>query len=133
MATLTVFFDDPFWVAVLELHDDGRVRATRHVFGAEPTDAELHQFLLRHGTALLARAERAAPVDGAEPAAPARNPKRLAREAQRARPGTAAQEALRKELELRKQASAARSRQDREAHAEHRRAARRARSRARHK
>jgi hypothetical protein len=136
MATMTVFFDDPFWVAVLEMRDRDRVRATRHVFGAEPTDAELYQFLLRHGVALLARAERSAAVDGDRSVSVAvRNPKRLARDAARAaqlaRPSTAAQEAVRKEVELRKRASAEHSREDREAHAEHRRDVRRAKSRAR--
>jgi hypothetical protein len=47
MATMTVFFDDPFWVAVLELQYNGRVRAARQVFGAEPTDAELYQYRVR--------------------------------------------------------------------------------------
>jgi hypothetical protein len=138
MATMTVFFDDPFWVAVLEVHDGDRVRATRHVFGAEPTNAELYQFLLRYGGVLLARAEGAAAVPGdrSEPVA-VRNPKRLAREAaraaQQARPSTAAQEAMRQEIELRQRASAARGREDREAHADHRRSVRRAKSRARHR
>ncbi|MBT8224580.1 MAG: DUF2992 family protein, partial [Dactylosporangium sp.] len=57
---MTVFFDDPFWVGVLELDDGRHVRAVRQVFGAEPTGAELYQYLLRHGVGLLARAERAA-------------------------------------------------------------------------
>jgi hypothetical protein len=133
-----VFFDDPFWVAVLELHDGGQVRATRQVFGAEPTDAELYQYLLRHGTTLLVRAEHGLAVDGdGATSVPARNPKRLARDAARAaelsRPSTAAQEAVRKEFELRKHVAAERSREDREAQAEHRREVRRAKSRARHR
>lgn len=136
MATMTVYFDDPFWVAVLELRHGGHVRAVRHVFGAEPTDAELYQYLLRHGTALLVRAERAGAVtDDRPPPAPIRNPKRLARDAARAarrsRPSTAAQEAVRRDLELRGQAAAQRGRERREEHTEHRRQVQRAKSRAR--
>jgi hypothetical protein len=136
MATMTVFFDHPFWVAVLEVQDREGVRATRHVLGAEPTNAELYQFLLRHGVALLDRADRSAAVEGTERApGTVRNPKRLARAAARAaqmpQPSTAAQDAVRKEIELRKRTSAERSREDREAHAEHRRDVRRAKSRAR--
>jgi hypothetical protein len=84
MATMTVFFDNPFWVAVLELHHDGRVHAARQVFGAEPTDAELYQYLLLHGSALLARVERSAPGKDRPLPGPVRNPKRLARDAARA-------------------------------------------------
>jgi hypothetical protein len=99
MVTMTVFFDDPFWVAVLEVSDKGQVRAIRHVFGTEPSDPELYQFLLDHGSELLARAEQSTAVlDDRTASPPVRNPKRLAREAARAasqpRPSTAAQEAI---------------------------------------
>ncbi|WP_255950335.1 YjdF family protein [Streptomyces odontomachi] len=125
--TLTIRFDAPFWVGVLEVEEAGAVRATRHVFGGEPTDAELHQFLLRHGTALLARAEANPPVP-AETRRPARqNPKRAvrlaAREAARVaqgQRGTASQEALRLELEQRKSSGAAEARRRRQDAAERR-------------
>lgn len=153
MATMTVFFDHPFWVGVLELHDGRRVRAVRQVFGAEPTDAELYQFLLHRGTELLVRAERAAPAShpsdqrkpvpdhgndrGNDRGSGRGNPKRLAREAARAarepRPSTAAQEAMRIDLERRAQVARQRGREQREAAAEQRRAARRAKARARHR
>ncbi|MGI5247147.1 DUF2992 family protein [Dactylosporangium sp. CA-139066] len=59
--SLTEREDRPFWVAVLEERfPDGTVRAVGHVFGAEPTNPELYEFLLRHGTALLRRVDRAA-------------------------------------------------------------------------
>lgn len=45
-AIFTVFFEGPFWVGVLELHDKGRLVVARHVFGAEPTNAELRDFML---------------------------------------------------------------------------------------
>ena len=58
-AQFTLSFDGRFWVGVLELHErrrgaeandqGGTVRAARHVFGAEPSDAELYDFLLTHG------------------------------------------------------------------------------------
>ena len=111
-AQLTVFFDGRFWVGVLELHERRRgaetndqgcaVRAARHVFGAEPTDVELYDFLLTHGGALVDRAAASPPVPVSRPvdssSTPRPNPKRAARqaakEAARARPSTAAQAAL---------------------------------------
>ena len=64
-AQFTLFFNGRFWVGVLELHErrrgaeandqGGTVRAARHVFGAEPSDVELYDFLLTHGGALIGR------------------------------------------------------------------------------
>ena len=114
MPTMTVYFDKPFWVAVLERHDpDGTVRAIRHVFGSEPTNPELYEFLLRHGTELLRRVDRAAPAaatgDGA------------------------AAEALRVDLGERKDAGRRARRERRAAEAEERFAKRRAKARAKHR
>ena len=111
-AQLTVFFDGRFWVGVLELRErrrgaeandqGGTVRAVRHVFGAEPSDVELYDFLLTHGGALIDRAAACPPAPASKPvgslSAPRPSPKRAARqaakEAARARPSTAAQAAL---------------------------------------
>ena len=111
-AQFTLYFDGRFWVGVLECrerHHGGdvngqaiTVRAARHVFGAEPSDVELYDFLLIHGGALIDRAAACPPVPASRSAgsssAPRPNPKRAARqaakEAARARPSTAAQAAL---------------------------------------
>ena len=111
-AQLTVFFDGRFWIGVLEHHELRHgsdaisraitVRAARHVFGAEPSDVELYDFLLTHGGALIDRAAASPPVPASRPvglsSTPRPNPKRAARqaakEAARARPSTAAQAAL---------------------------------------
>ena len=89
----TVLFDGRFWVGVLERHDAGRVRAARVVFGAEPSDVELHAWLLAHGSELLERVERAPRVRETRAGQPRRiNPKRALRLAAReaARPRTIA-------------------------------------------
>ena len=114
-AQLTVFFDGRFWIGVLEHHELRHggdaisraitVRAARHVFGAEPSDVELYDFLLAHGGALIDRAAASPPIptsgsagSAGSSSAPRPNPKRAARqaakEAARARPSTAAQAAL---------------------------------------
>lgn len=43
---LTVYFEDPFWVGVLEKTEDGMLSVCRIVYGAEPKDAEVHARLL---------------------------------------------------------------------------------------
>ncbi|MCO5970009.1 YjdF family protein [Actinoallomurus soli] len=138
---LTVCFEDPFWVGILEITEGGETRATRIVFGGEPTDAELHEFLLRHGSALLAKAAANPPVPAdARPSRPRVNPKRAAklaaREAARAaegRRGTASQEAVRLEYEQRKAQGTADARARKADRAERRRAAALAKKKARHR
>ena len=89
-ASLTVWFEGPFWVGVLQREDGGRLTACRHVFGAEPKEQEVYQWLLREWQHLTF-----------SPGVPAgdRNhdrPKRRRREAQTppAGTGTKAQQAL---------------------------------------
>ena len=44
----TVYFEDPFWVAVCEVSEGGKLRAARVVFGAEPKDYEVYGLSLIH-------------------------------------------------------------------------------------
>ena len=48
----TVYFDDPFWVGVFERNDENGYSAARHVFGDEPSDAELLHFCKNEFVAL---------------------------------------------------------------------------------
>ena len=84
-AQFTLYFDGRFWVGVLECrerHHGGdvngqaiTVRAARHVFGAEPSDVELYDFLLARGGELIDRAAASPPVSaGAAKAGPAASP-----------------------------------------------------------
>lgn len=49
---LIVLFEDPFWVGLFERVNDDGYFVARTVFGAEPTNIELHQFLLKNFDAL---------------------------------------------------------------------------------
>lgn len=42
----TVFFEDPFWVGVLERNYNGINYMGKYIFGAEPTNIELLQFYI---------------------------------------------------------------------------------------
>ncbi|MGI8688587.1 MAG: YjdF family protein [Thermomicrobiales bacterium] len=79
---LTVYFEGPFWVALAEQLDADGLRAVRHIFGEEPSDAAVLIFVLDDLFPLL---DRAIVTVDAEPARERkRNPKRAAREAARA-------------------------------------------------
>ena len=40
-STLTILFQDPFWIGLYEREEDGRYQVCRIVFGAEPRDQEV--------------------------------------------------------------------------------------------
>ena len=109
-STLTVYHDGQFWVGLAEHIEGGRYGVARIVFGAEPSDEEILQFVVGKWEKLS--------FFGGEPteaSKPAKNPKRRAREAAKAlkQPAmsTKAQQALAAQREAMKQESAqARSR-----------------------
>lgn len=45
---LTVFFDNPFWVGVFEYVEKNKLSVCRVVFGAEPKDYEVYDFILKN-------------------------------------------------------------------------------------
>lgn len=113
-AKLIVFFEEPFWVGVFERVCDGKLSVSRVVFGAEPKDYEVYEFLLAQYQHL-----KFSPAVDAEVKAPPQNPKRLQREArkqtQAAGIGTKPQQALKLQQEQGKLRRKTMSREKREA------------------
>ena len=75
-ARFTVFFEDPFWVGVFERVDDDKLEVSKIVFGAEPKDYEVYEYLLKHYTSL----KFSPPVDIAQKSKKKINPKRMQRQ-----------------------------------------------------
>ena len=50
--SLTVFFQEPFWIGVFERVESGRLSVCKVTFGAEPKDYEVHEYLLKQYTGL---------------------------------------------------------------------------------
>lgn len=48
----TLYFDGSMWVCVFEREENGRLRACRVVFGAEPSDTQFLQYVNRHAGTL---------------------------------------------------------------------------------
>ncbi len=98
-ASLTVYFEEPFWVGVYERRSGTRLEACKVTFGAEPKDYEVYDFFLKHWSNL-----RFSPpvADHSEPA-PRPNPKRMQRTVQSQLlgngVGTKAQQALKLQQE----------------------------------
>lgn len=45
---LTVLFEDPFWVGVYERSENLRLQVSRIVFGSEPKDYEVYDYLIKY-------------------------------------------------------------------------------------
>lgn len=50
MATIkaTIFFEKRFWIGTFERIDKEGYAVARHVFGAEPSGPEIHEFVFNH-------------------------------------------------------------------------------------
>ncbi|WP_426452406.1 YjdF family protein [Paenibacillus sp. S-38] len=103
---LTVYFEGEFWVGVVEHESGGVYKACRHIFGSEPYDAEVLEFVRGEMLPLLERTQAGIALDSAPADRGRVSPKRLAREAAREMRRTGvrslAQEALARDLEHRK-------------------------------
>ena len=93
-ATLTVYFEDPFWVGVLTRREGQALTAARIVFGAEPKDCEVYALLLARYHTLhfggRVETQRHTPA----PANPKRRQRQASRAMAQAGAGTKAQQAL---------------------------------------
>lgn len=95
---LTVFFEGPFWVGVFERVSNGKLSVCKIVFGAEPKDHEVWDFILKHYYEL-----KFSPAIETEVKQTADNPKRRQRNAKKqlqiSGVGTKSQQALQMQRE----------------------------------
>lgn len=107
MATIkaTIFFDKRFWVGTFERTDKEGYAVARHIFGAEPSDPEVHEFVLNHYHELKFGEAKEIHIQIQR-----MNPKRAQREVRRemarikesTTPSTLAQDYMREEIEKKK-------------------------------
>ncbi|MCQ2243911.1 MAG: YjdF family protein [Bacteroidaceae bacterium] len=98
MHSLTILFEDPFWIGLLESIEGDQMQVCKVTFGAEPTELEVLEFLDRNWNKL----KYSKPVVTEVRAKP-KNPKRLQRDArkqiQSTGIGTKSQQALKQQQE----------------------------------
>lgn len=134
MSKLTVFFDAPFWVGLYERQEDGKYEVSRIVFGAEPKDYEVLDFILTNWHRL-----RFSPsVEAVELEERRINPKRMQRLIQKQTHqenavGTKAQQALNLQREQGKLERRTHCREQREAEKERKLALREEKRREKHR
>ncbi|MEA1007101.1 DUF2992 family protein [Bacillus velezensis] len=113
---LTVYYDGQFWVGVIEVVSDGKLRAIRHLFGQEPKDSEIMHFVNNQLLQTLSHTEQEGVCVKAK--SKKLNPKRLQRQASKEMKNigisTKAQKAIKQELEARKEKKKQLNRKQRE-------------------
>lgn len=102
----TIFFEKRYWVGTFERTDKEGYAVARHIFGGEPSDPEIYEFVLHHYHELKFGEFKEVTIHIQR-----MNPKRIQREVRRemekmketTRPSTLAQDYMREEIEKRKQ------------------------------
>ncbi|MBS0624784.1 MAG: YjdF family protein [Verrucomicrobia bacterium] len=101
----TIYFENKFWVGAFERTDKEGYAVARHIFGGEPSDPEIHEFVLSHFLDLRFGNPKEIQIEIKR-----MNPKRVQREVRRemerikesTRPSTLAQDVMREEMEKNK-------------------------------
>lgn len=73
-----MLFEEPFWIGVFERVENGKLTVAKHTFGAEPSMAEIYEFVIRRSYDL----KYSPPVD-VDMKREHTNPKRRQREARK--------------------------------------------------
>ena len=132
-SSLTIMFEDPFWVGIYERYDDGQYEVCKITFGAEPKDYEVYGFLLKNWNNL----KFSPPIKAEMTEERKINPKRMQREINTQMKdkgmGTKAQQALKLQHEQNKIERKNKSREQKEAEKERQYALRQEKKKAKHK
>lgn len=91
--TFTVYHNGQFWVGIVERAEGGMISAARVVFGAEPSDEEIFQFVLK-GWGSLRFSSRVSCSQRERVCNPKRRQREVARQAAAAIPSTKSQQAI---------------------------------------
>lgn len=113
--SLTVLFEDPFWIGLFEMIDQNGLRVCKVTFGAEPTEKEVMEFVDKNWNHL----QFTQPIETPTTSESKKNPKRQLREAKKQMQsqgiGTKSQQALKLQQEQNKAERKHRSKAEREA------------------
>ena len=132
-SSLTILFEDPFWIGLFERFNEQGLSVCKVTFGAEPTDKEVIKFIEEHWHHL----QFSTAVGTPSALENRKNPKRQLREAKKQmRPqgiGTKSQQALKLQQEQNKTERKQRSKAEREAEKQRRFDLRQAKKKEKHK
>ncbi|MCM3254856.1 YjdF family protein [Priestia aryabhattai] len=115
--SLTIYHDGQFWVGIIEVVEDGKLRAFRYVFGTEPKDTEILDFIYYKLLNIINQSVHSG-IDVEGKSDKKINPKRLqrqvAKQINKVGVSTKAQEAMKQEYEEMKKSKKKSAKQYRE-------------------
>lgn len=132
-SSITILFENPFWVGLFERIDDDKYEVCKVTFGTEPKDYEIYDFLLKNWN----RLEFSPPIKANKIQDRRINPKRMQREInsqlENKGIGTKAQQALQLQREQIKTERKVQSREQKEVEKERQFALRQEKKKAKHR
>lgn len=132
-SSLTIMFENPFWIGLYERFDNGTYEVCKITFGAEPKDYEIYDYLLQNWLKL----KFSPPIKTDKTKDRKINPKRMQREINSQLEdkgiGTKAQQALQLQREQSKVEKRARTKEQKEAEKERQYALRQEKKKAKHR
>ncbi|OHD14788.1 MAG: hypothetical protein A2086_13900 [Spirochaetes bacterium GWD1_27_9] len=94
-----IYFENPFWVGILETIEDEKLKVARFVFGSEPTEPEIYNFTVEY----FGKLKLSDGIEFDKRKSKISNPRKLAKKEQQNKGiGTKAQNAVKKMQEDRK-------------------------------
>ncbi|MBD5587344.1 DUF2992 family protein [Clostridium botulinum] len=114
MIKLTVLFDEPFWIGIFEKQDQDKIQICRVVFGQEPKDYEVYDFILKNYYNLKFSNPIAIDKNPKKEINLKRMQRKIKKTVQENGIGTKAQQALKLDYENKKTERKIRSKKDRE-------------------
>lgn len=132
-SSLTILFEDPFWIGLYERIDDNKYEVCKITFGAEPKDYEVYDFLLKNWNKL--RFSPPIKTDKIEErkVSPKRMQRQINSQLENRGIGTKAQQALQLQREQGKIERKVKSKEQREAEQERQYAIRQEKKKAKHR
>ncbi|WP_434290750.1 YjdF family protein [Clostridium botulinum] len=114
MIKLTVLFDEPFWIGIFEKQDQDKIQICRVIFGQEPKDYEVYEFILKNYYNLKFSDPIAIDKKPKKEINPKRMQRKIKKIVQEKGVGTKAQQALKLDHENKKIERKIKSKEDRE-------------------
>jgi hypothetical protein len=133
VSKLTILFEAPFWIGLYEREDNGQYEVCKIIFGAEPKDYEVYDFLLKNWSKFRFSLSIEATAIAEKHINPKRMQRLIKRQMDDAGIGTKAQRALKLQQEQGKLERKSRSREQREVEKDRKFELRRARIKEKHK